>query len=138
MLDAAYAPQLRALDLRKNGLTEAGGILERCPRLAVLELSGNPLGESLASWIGAAAPELDVLGFEGCGLVDADVKALVASPAWARLGVLDLRKNELTDASARVLVKAAGPRLRALHVGGNALTATGKKELKTMSARVYG
>lgn len=137
LLDAAYTPRLRGLDLRKNGLTDAGGILERCPRLAVLELSGNPLGESLARWIGAAAPELDVLGFEGCGLVDADVKALVASPAWSRLGVLDLRKNELTDASARVLAKAAGPRLRALHIAGNALTAAGKQALKTLSARVY-
>ncbi|MBL8714680.1 MAG: TIGR02996 domain-containing protein [Myxococcales bacterium] len=137
LLEAAYAPQLRALDLRKNGLTDAGGILERCPRLAVLELSGNSLGESLAGWIGAAAPELDVLGFEGCGLVDADVTALVASPVWSRIGVLDLRKNELTDASAHALAKAAGPRLRALHVAGNALTAAGKKALKTLSARVY-
>ncbi|MBK7397545.1 MAG: hypothetical protein IPJ34_14945 [Myxococcales bacterium] len=137
LLDAAYAPRLRALDLRKNGLTDAARILERCPRLAVLELSGNPLGASLAGWIGAAAQELDVLGFEGCGLVDADVKALVASPAWARIGVLDLRKNELTDASARVLAKAAGPRLRALHIAGNALTVAGKKALKTMTARVY-
>lgn len=137
LLEAAYAPQLRALDLRKNGLTDAGGILERCPRLAVLELSGNSLGESLAGWIGAAAPELDVLGVEGCGLVDADVTALVASPVWSRIGVLDLRKNELTDASAHALAKAAGPRLRALHVAGNALTAAGKKALKTLSARVY-
>jgi len=137
LIDAAFTRRLRALDLRKNGLTNAGGILERCPRLAVLELSGNPLGGSLAGWIGAAAPELDVLGLEGCGLVDADVDALVASPLWARLGALDLRKNKLTDVAAHALAKAAGPRLRALHISGNALTAAGKKALKTLSARVY-
>lgn len=134
---APWASRLRALDLRKNALGDVGGLLEACPSLAVLELSGNPLGESLAGWISAPAHALDVLGLEGCGLVDADVAALVASPAWARIGVLDLRKNALTDAAARAIEKAPAPRLRALYVGGNRFGAAAKKALAALPCRVF-
>lgn len=62
--------------------------------------------------------------------------SLVAAPFFGRLGILDLRKNELTDASARKIADAPN-RLRALHIGGNALTKKGKDALASLEARVF-
>ncbi|MGC4119554.1 MAG: hypothetical protein QM765_34285 [Myxococcales bacterium] len=127
---------LRALDLRKNGLHTLGALASGTPSLAVLELSGNPLGGRLADWLGAVTSPLEVLGFEGCGLKDADVEALVRAPCWKHLGVLDLRKNDLGDRSAQLMAQAPN-RLRTLFVGGNRLTKAGKAALAALSARVH-
>lgn len=101
-------------------------------RLAVLDLSWNPLSDDAVIDL-AAAPALETLAaldLSYCQLGDAAARALANSPYLNNLHTLNLSTNRITDAGIAALANASGlPSLTALNLGYNALGDSGLRTL---------
>jgi uncharacterized protein (TIGR02996 family) len=117
-------PRLRRLTISEGGLSIGAANLPA--GLDELDVSRNPFGpEGTAALADGPGPRALRLG--GCSIGDAGLARLASWPGLARVRVLDLTENGLTDASLRAL--AASPHavaLEALFLAGNGkITAAG-------------
>ena len=110
------AAALQRLGLRDCALTDDGLELlaaARCPRLRVLDLSGNRFGAALVPLLHAPfVRELETLDLSRCTLPMATVAALATIPMPPRLRQLNLRGHDLDEAT--LLALAESPSLRAV------------------------
>jgi len=125
-LASAYLQPLQALrvwedETRWRGMAGATvQAIAHLPHLRLLDLGGNKFAKrrELAQLCGGL-PALHQLGLSGCELDDDDVRTLVSSPLFARLGILDLATNQITDRGVHPFVSARSPSLRVLDLRGN-------------------
>jgi uncharacterized protein (TIGR02996 family) len=102
-------------------------------RLALLDLSWNPLGDDAVRALAASAglASLQALDLSYAEVGDAGAEALAGSPHLTELRYLNLAANRVTDAGARVL--AASPhlaRLETLNLTDNRLSQDCVQELR--------
>ena len=109
-------PRLRRLVARSCEVVDLDWLLaDAGTPLATLDLGGNTIGDAGARAI-AGAPRLAQLAsleLDTCEISGAAVQALVESPLWQTLRVLDLSRNPLGVDGALAL--AGAPRPRHLH-----------------------
>jgi uncharacterized protein (TIGR02996 family) len=129
-------PELRSLDLSRNGLDEAG---IRWLSLARRERGLSSLGlfctscsaeaaRGLASWPGLADVERLSLGHNR--LYDAGASALAASPHLKRLTSLDLSLCQVSGAGVAAILNAPGlASLETLFLGNNGLRVEGVRRM---------
>lgn len=100
--------RLNVLDLGREAAGAIAALADapESPALTALSLEGNDLG-GLGPVLAEAAvlKHLSAVNLRATKLTDADVKALVESPALGRLAHFDLRENELGKAAAEAVRK---------------------------------
>jgi Leucine-rich repeat (LRR) protein len=131
----AELPTLERVSLRRSKLTAEGlPSLAKLPALRALNLSCNAIdAKAAAALAGVEWRSLGELDLRETGLDDHGLAALLESPLAARICVLDLASNQLTD--ARLLREAELPSLRSLNISGNPIVASAK-EIKAALPRV--
>ena len=129
-LDRGAMPRLETLTLLQTSIGDAGLValapaLRRRPALKKLELIGNPLGdEGLAALLAPPPP---------AGALPPPKRVL------ARLGTLDLRYTEVTDAGCVTLTAAldsgALPALRTVYLGDTFASDVGRAAVHAVLLR---
>lgn len=145
-------PFLRRLNLHDtgighNGFEKLGGLLQACPQIEVLVLSGNrpgdaPLPDAFCSAV-AAAPALRALQLSSCGLDEACLRPLFEALCkrnlcgLAPLERLTLSRNRIAGLKAAELcgVLAASGVLEGLDLSANSLGPAGGEAL---AQRLHG
>lgn len=119
---------LAATGLGPNGLA-ALMRSERLGKLAVLDVSGNPVG----SWpAGPIRPTLHSLTANDCALKDEDIEALVATGSAPHLRGISLAYNSVGSRGARALAAwTVLPQLWALNLHDHIITDDGLIDLAT-------
>lgn len=108
----ATPPALKTLILRSNRIGPLGAAAlaqsAMMQTLIELDLSFNAISDRGVSALSqAAAPALERLGFEGCGIGAGGAKALSQAPWASQVRALDLKRNELGGVGVDVMFSAA-------------------------------
>jgi uncharacterized protein (TIGR02996 family) len=100
----------------------------RGPTLRALELDTTPLGARAMAALAAcpAAQGLWFLSLAGCGVADDALRRLTGAAGFRELTVLDLSRNQLTDAGAQLLADWPVP-LQSINLAENAIGPAGAK-----------
>jgi uncharacterized protein (TIGR02996 family) len=143
LVNSPAVERLRSLDLSDNGFKDAGvAVLASSrflTRLIRLALAGNGIrfGGVQSRRLFENPGPLRVLYLNRNPLGDASLKALVASPLWHQLTLLDLSCTWLTDEGIRSLVSGPRPeRLTTLYLDDNQITEDGFRTLA--ASPLYG
>ncbi len=163
MVDAILSPGrhncvLQQLNLRENDIGSAGGIklaelIAHSPRLRVLDLSRNNMGEASAdalfTSIQRRSHSLEELDVSGCYTGPRKTLLVDALRAFTALRVLKLDcsaegdpdahalNDALGHALAQFLLLSGGCRLIELHIERSGITETGALELAGVFAKAY-
>ena len=128
---AAWFSRLLHLDLSDNPLGPGAGVVFGALPVETLDLSNTGLGEIGAMTMFDAGMQPKQLSLDRCGLTDTALEHLARSPMLAKIEILSLRGNEITDRGVHALVEAAPSRLLQIRVDNNQIGDAGVIELAT-------